>query len=483
MTHTQSILTLAFAALSISAHANTFQQTTEHLDLDGSLVAYVDFQGDGAEIGADLNAIYASALQSMPQMPPVPIDFIQIFDTMGFGSIRSMGLSSKQINDRLFANRYVTLLNGSPSGIFSFYGTSEDPLTPFTAANQAPADATGAMSGTINLAPLRESANAILQQIMGPMGEAMLQQQLQQLIPNTDITFNEVIDAFSGHIDAHWQQSFEPEMQQSFKAWAQFDHAGKLLARIRPIADSLQLSVNEDATGLTINASPLIEQQNMGLFLHSPSASDALIIYTHPNWTVEKVGKSLSDTEAFKDLATHLSKSAHTFTYSSGFDMEPMLQALSQAPQAAPFLSTARQAIDLLIGDFLKPNIAALTIKEDVILQEQYAGYSTKKVVMTLPAAITAGLGAAMAIPAFQKVRATSQQKAITNNLRQIASAAHQYFLENGATEVNVDQLVGEYIRTLDPIAGESYKGMIITTDMEEISVVLGDGSTVSIPF
>ena len=42
------------------------------------------------------------------------------------------------------------------------------------------------------------------------------------------------------------------------------------------------------------------------------------------------------------------------------------------------------------------------------------------------------GLLAAMAIPAFQKVRQSSQDKAVLNNARQLAAAADQYFLENG---------------------------------------------------
>ena len=40
------------------------------------------------------------------------------------------------------------------------------------------------------------------------------------------------------------------------------------------------------------------------------------------------------------------------------------------------------------------------------------------------------GLLAAMAIPAFQKVRTASQDKAVLNNARQIAAAADQYYLE-----------------------------------------------------
>jgi type IV pilus assembly protein PilA len=74
------------------------------------------------------------------------------------------------------------------------------------------------------------------------------------------------------------------------------------------------------------------------------------------------------------------------------------------------------------------------------------------------------GLLAAMAIPAFQKVRASSQQKTILNNLRQINSAAQQYFLEKGASEVAIDDLVGtedgKYIKAINVVAGENYLGL-----------------------
>ena len=46
------------------------------------------------------------------------------------------------------------------------------------------------------------------------------------------------------------------------------------------------------------------------------------------------------------------------------------------------------------------------------------------------------GLLAAMAIPAFQKVRQASQDKAVLNNARQLSAASDQYFLENGVSTV-----------------------------------------------
>jgi type IV pilus assembly protein PilA len=48
------------------------------------------------------------------------------------------------------------------------------------------------------------------------------------------------------------------------------------------------------------------------------------------------------------------------------------------------------------------------------------------------------GLLAAMAIPAFQKVRTNSIGKTIINDARQIGSAAQQYFMEEGVSSVTL---------------------------------------------
>src|SRR3954468_13275121 len=71
------------------------------------------------------------------------------------------------------------------------------------------------------------------------------------------------------------------------------------------------------------------------------------------------------------------------------------------------------------------------------------------------------GLLAAMAIPAFQKVRQSSQDKAVLNNARQLSAAADQYFLENGVSSVISDGLVGatNYVKAVNTVAGETYPG------------------------
>jgi type IV pilus assembly protein PilA len=69
------------------------------------------------------------------------------------------------------------------------------------------------------------------------------------------------------------------------------------------------------------------------------------------------------------------------------------------------------------------------------------------------------GLLASMAIPAFQKVRTNSQDKAVLNNARQLSAASDQYYLENGVSTVTLSDLIGPttYIKALNSVANESY--------------------------
>jgi len=82
------------------------------------------------------------------------------------------------------------------------------------------------------------------------------------------------------------------------------------------------------------------------------------------------------------------------------------------------------------------------------------------------------GLLAALAIPALQKVRQSSQDKAVLNNARQLAAAADQYMMENGVSQVQRIVLVGatSYVKSFATVAHESYpdwitQGVTITVD------------------
>jgi type IV pilus assembly protein PilA len=94
------------------------------------------------------------------------------------------------------------------------------------------------------------------------------------------------------------------------------------------------------------------------------------------------------------------------------------------------------------------------------------------------------GLLAAMAIPAFNKVRFTSRYKTVVNNLRQVSSGAQQYMLEQGASQVGETQLEGtnsfNYVRPIAPVNGETYSGFTITGTTTQLSTSQNDSTVVT---
>lgn len=94
------------------------------------------------------------------------------------------------------------------------------------------------------------------------------------------------------------------------------------------------------------------------------------------------------------------------------------------------------------------------------------------------------GLLASMAIPAFNKVRQTSRQKVVLNNLRMIAAAGSQYMLENGTTSAQYSSLVGTYFPTIAPVGGEIYTTLsVLAAPTGPLTVRLNDGTSVTFPY
>lgn len=95
-------------------------------------------------------------------------------------------------------------------------------------------------------------------------------------------------------------------------------------------------------------------------------------------------------------------------------------------------------------------------------LQNHRRGFTLVEIMIVV---VIVGLLAAMAIPAFQKVRTSSQDKAVSNNLRQLSAGAEQYYLEQGVSSVAFSDLVGsnasQYVKSFPTVANESYPAVL----------------------
>jgi type IV pilus assembly protein PilA len=90
------------------------------------------------------------------------------------------------------------------------------------------------------------------------------------------------------------------------------------------------------------------------------------------------------------------------------------------------------------------------------VINKKNKGFTLVEIMIVV---VIIGLLAAMAIPAFQKVRTSSQDKAVLNNARQLSAGADQYYLENGVSTVTLSDLLGptSYVKTLNTVANETY--------------------------
>ena len=72
-------------------------------------------------------------------------------------------------------------------------------------------------------------------------------------------------------------------------------------------------------------------------------------------------------------------------------------------------------------------------------------------------------------------------ERAILNNLRQLAAAADQFYLENGKTMTTYDDLVGptKYVKALTPVDGENYRALQFVQGRTFV-VTTSSGHTVS---
>ncbi|HUR60502.1 MAG TPA: hypothetical protein VM029_22455 [Opitutaceae bacterium] len=72
-------------------------------------------------------------------------------------------------------------------------------------------------------------------------------------------------------------------------------------------------------------------------------------------------------------------------------------------------------------------------------------------------------------------------QRALLNNLRQLAAASDQYYLEYGVKVVAYDQLVGpdKYVKRMEPIAGENYRAIEFAQG-KPLTITTADGYSMS---
>jgi type IV pilus assembly protein PilA len=162
-----------------------------------------------------------------------------------------------------------------------------------------------------------------------------------------------------------------------------------------------------------------------------------------------------------------------------------MRKALSDVAEKNPQMQAIFEGWLSKIPKIDQPLVSVRSNEIDGVLFRSSWNRSLKQDTALVLAAnpVTVGLLAAMAIPAFQKVRMNSQDATIKNNLRQFQVAGQQYMLETGKTTATYNDLVGadKFIKVLKPVDGEDYTQLVLHSEDAKLSIRKENGQTVSI--
>jgi type IV pilus assembly protein PilA len=481
---------------------NSFATVDAYLEQGGVLYGFVDVEGDLERIAKGANEMLTnlrSTINELAMVPQLPMD--SIVEQLGLSSIRAIGMSSTE-REQGFQNRTFLLTEGSPKGLLAMYGKEN---SPFLVPDLAPQDADIAVEQTLNTAALLDTTRDLASLLMGTTGASMIENYLAMPVPGSDLKVNELIAAIDGrmYLIADIDESATMEVPEygtmpRIEFILRLESAAPLatkLGKLPALAAMPDFKMEMDG-GLTVLSGFLPKNALYAPLIVGNETSGELFLCSSRAFydsCLQGSSAKLKSSKAFAGATEGLPKSGYAFGYISpevGSLLKELIdRSMEEAvktggQEAAAFRPYMNWSIEPMVSEF--PMAYAGSVEANGLYSVANWNVSHKRNLATMAYAnpVTIGLVAAMAIPAFQKVRNTSQEKTITNNLRQLASGADQYFLENGVTSVKTSELLGPngYIRSFEPVAGETYP-QEINTKMDKISATLPNGETVSISF
>jgi type IV pilus assembly protein PilA len=444
-----------------------FEIVNRHLELGGTLYIYADIDGDALKLAATVRNLAENIAATQPAAAPfLKQDYQALFAKLGLDDIKALGLSSVPAVGGGFRNNVFFYAPGGRHGLLAGLG---GPAGPFTGAKLAPADVDLYGETELDLPAVYATIKAAVAQVAGDVTAILMETMLKEAGKPAGLSVLDVIQSFKGHTAIILRLDPQENLTLPGPAGVQIP-AFSLLVRV-------------EGVGLALDGAlaklPMLEKSEEGALklyalktplpvanLHPLLAVDGSTLYfvTSREFLTEcrQHTAGLDQNAPFKQALASLGNVGNGLGYVSPRLFARLRQLEELNPNAAP---EVRRLLKMWAGQMPvidRPLVTMRTNLPDGILVRSFSNRSLKQEVAMVSVynPVTMGLFAAMAIPAFQKVRQASQEKAVLNNLRMLGAAADQYYLEHGVDTATYDDLVGtdKLIKQLVPVAGEDYR-------------------------
>ena len=477
----------AVALVKEQEQSRHFLAVSRQLELGGTLYGYVDVDGDARKLSGGLQSALQQMAKGQPALRPVAEkNLVEIFQLLGVEDIKAVGVSSVPEGNGFFRNRAFVYMPDGRHGLLASLGGKAGP---FTRLNLAPADTDFYAETEMDLPVLYKTVKEVVAKVSGEPASNQMDAALKKAGEAAALSVLDLIYGLKGH--AAIVLKFDPQknlhlpipggaVMPAFSLLIAVDGIGQVIEPVLAKSPMLKMSqagsqhLYESRQPLPIEGiQPVIVVDGGAFFI---ATSREFLAQCRE----QKTG--LGDTPEFRAALAQVGAEGNGLTY-----LHPrFFTRLQEIETLNPNLpEDAKATLHFVMSNLPTPNqplIAVRTNLPEGILIRSHWNRSLKQDVAMVSVynPVTVGVLAAMAIPAFQKVRTASQQKAVLNNLRQFAAAGDQYCLENGVDHASYSDLVGpgKYIKVLTPVAGENYTQLKFVQG-EALHVRLANGQRV----
>ena len=470
-----------------SAH---FAAVNSHLELGGTLYGYIDVDGDFQKLAAQLGYFADEMSRNAPKAAPyLKQDYPALMSVLGIDGIKAAGLSSVPDGTGFFRNKVFIYIPDGRTGLLAALGGAPGP---FQRLNLAPADADLFTEAEVDLPVVYATISKIVEMTSGKEMSGKLESMLKNAGQQAALSVLSIIQNWKGRMALVLR--VDPQANFKFPGPKPLTvPAFSFLVSIDGIAPALR-----DAL---VKAPVLASRKDGDLEIFEPKMpmpvqgikpliaieGSTLLIASTPEFLAEcrSNGPRLSGQPEFNEALSHVGTEGNSLAYVSPRLFKRIADIRTLNPDMP---AEAARNFDMVLRQLPQPDRPLVTVRKnlpDGILVESYWNRSMKQdlAMVAVYNPVTIGVLAAMAIPAFNKVRETSQEKTVLNNLRQFSGAADQFMMETGRTVATYDDLVGadKYIRELRPVAGEDYRQLRVTSQTASLSVHLASGKVVTL--
>ncbi|HEX2852111.1 MAG TPA: hypothetical protein VHO24_02655 [Opitutaceae bacterium] len=447
-----------------------FAAVNRHLELGGTLYGYVDIDGDALKLADGVKGFVENLGRTKPELAPfLKQDYAALFTKLGLNDIKAMGVSSVPDGTGFFSNRAFFYTPEGRHGLLAGLGGKP---APFAYVSLAPANADIYSEAEIDVPVVYLTLKDVIGQIGGEAAKNELEAGLQKAGEAAMVSWLKLINATKGHVVLVGRFDAGKTMRLPGREGLVLP-AFSFLLRIDGVGAAVEDALRESKALVVTQKSESSRVYEFSQELPLQGLQPVIVVEGSTLFVATTMAflnecrtqkTNLGQDPEFQKALKHVGTEGNGLGYLSPRTFQRLRELETLNPNLPP---NAKEPLTYVLSRLPNPDRPLVTLRvngADGILVRSHWHRSLKQdVAMTaVYNPVTIGVLAAMAVPAFQKVRMASQDKAVLNNLRQLSAAADQFYLEKGVSRATYGDLVGpgKYIKAMNPVMGEDYRSL-----------------------